>query len=64
MAERLRQIARGVQHVGGDHHVEAVRRETLPAGIGFDVENAVVDERIRGEALPRGLAKKAAEKSV
>ena len=45
VGQRLVQVARGVQHVGGDDDVVAVAVESLLDRIDFDVQHPVVDRR-------------------
>ena len=47
MAERGREVAGGVQHVGCHHDVVAVRVEALVDGVRLNVQPPLVDERIR-----------------
>ena len=49
--ERLPQIARSVQRIGGENQIELVRLEALRIGRLLDVERLVADEWIRGKFL-------------
>ena len=51
VAKRRRQVGRGVQHVDGQHDVEALAGEALLGRIALDVEQAVVGERVGGKPL-------------
>ncbi len=49
-AHRCCEVLGGVQGVGGDHHVEARLGQPLAGRVGVQVEGAVGDEVVGGEA--------------
>ena len=51
IAHGLAQIARGMQHVGGNHHVELVRSESLCPWIALNIHQLIADKRVIAKLL-------------
>ena len=51
--ERLAQVLRGMQDIGGDDHVERMRLESLFERVALDIERPALHERIPGELVLR-----------
>jgi len=51
--ERAAEIARRMQHVGGDDEIERMRLDALFGGVALDIERTAFDEREAREALLR-----------
>ena len=46
VTQRLRQGARGVQHIGGNHQIVFVRLKALRRRVHFDIQHSVFDRRV------------------